>query len=90
VAEGTNQWAVQPFKIVKNEDGTKTYFLMSSDISRGIDIFTWTGPPNPNGSPPPAPAVAGKRASADRLEGTLPLGWIALLSLGGVLRRKRH
>lgn len=54
VPEGSNQWAVQPFKIVKNDDGTRTYYMMASDISRGIDIFTWTGPPNPNGTAPPA------------------------------------
>ncbi|MFN2525304.1 MAG: hypothetical protein ABR505_03435, partial [Actinomycetota bacterium] len=39
------QWVAQPFKIVKNKDGTLTYHLMASDIGRGIDIFTWTGPP---------------------------------------------
>jgi hypothetical protein len=89
VAEGTNQWAVQPFKIVKNEDGTKTYFLMSSDISRGIDIFTWTGPPNPNGSAPPAPAVVGKLEAFSPLEATLPVGLLALVSLGSLFARRR-
>ena len=58
VPEGTNQWAVQPFKIKKNADGTKTYHLVASDIARGIDVFTWTGPPNPIGSPPPTQAAA--------------------------------
>jgi hypothetical protein len=56
VPEGANQWAVQPFKTVKNDDGTKTYYLVASDISRGIDVFSWTGPPNPKGSPPPSAA----------------------------------
>jgi hypothetical protein len=59
VPEGANQWAAQPFKIVKNEDGTKTYHLVASDIARGIDIFSWTGPPNPIGTPPPAVVVVG-------------------------------
>lgn len=59
VPEGTNQWAVQPFKTVKNDDGTKTYFFVSSDIARGIDVFSWTGPPNPKGTPPPEAAVTG-------------------------------
>lgn len=58
VPEGANQWAVQPFKIKKNEDGTKTYHLVASDITRGIDIFSWTGPPNPIGSPPPTQVAA--------------------------------
>jgi hypothetical protein len=57
VPEGTNQWAVQPFKIVSNDDGSKTYFFAASDIARGIDVFSWTGPPNPKGTPPPAEAV---------------------------------
>lgn len=54
VPDGANQWAVQPFKTVTNEDGTKTYYLVASDIARGIDVFSWTGPPNPKGTPPPA------------------------------------
>lgn len=57
VPEGTNQWAVQPFKVVRNDDGTKTYHLVASDIARGIDVFSWTAPPNPNGTRPPAAAA---------------------------------
>jgi hypothetical protein len=48
-----NTWASQVFKTKKNDDGTVTYYFMSSDITRGIDIFSWTGPRNPNGTPPP-------------------------------------
>lgn len=47
-------WTSQVFKTVKNKDGTVTYYFMSSDISRGIDIFSWTGPRNPMGTPPPS------------------------------------
>lgn len=90
VPEGTNQWAVQPFKIVKNDDGTKTYFMMTSDISRGIDIFKWTGPPNPMGSPPPAPAALGREAPQTELEAALPIGFLTLLSLGGAFGRRRR
>jgi hypothetical protein len=50
VFPGAQTWASQPFKIKKNSDGTKTYYFMSSDIGRGIDIFSWTGPPNPIGT----------------------------------------
>ena len=46
-------WTSQVFKTVRNDDGTVTYYFMSSDITRGIDIFSWTGPRNPLGTPPP-------------------------------------
>lgn len=81
VPEGANQWAVQPFKIVKNDDGTKTYYLASSDIARGIDVFTWTGPPNPKGTPPPAPAVSTEERER-RSSAALPVGLIVLMLLG--------
>lgn len=50
-----NTWTSQVFKKVKNDDGSMTYYFMASDITRGIDIFSWTGPRNPIGTPPPAP-----------------------------------
>ena len=56
-----NTWTSQVFKKVKHKDGTVTYYFMSSDITRGIDIFSWTGPMNPMGSPPPAPAETRRR-----------------------------
>ena len=46
-------WTSQVFKTVRNDDGTVTYYFMSSDITRGIDVFSWTGPRNPLGTPPP-------------------------------------
>jgi hypothetical protein len=49
-----NTWAVEDFKITKNRDGTRTYFFVASDIQRGIDVFSWTGPTNKIGTPPPA------------------------------------
>lgn len=58
-----NTWTSEVFKIVKNDDGTKTYYFMSSDISRGIDIFSWTGPPNPTGTPPPTGREIKQRVS---------------------------
>jgi hypothetical protein len=39
----SNTWVAQPFLIQDNGDGTRTYFIMTSDIERGIDILTWTG-----------------------------------------------
>lgn len=57
VPQGPNAttWVSQVFKVTKNPDGTATYYFMSSDITRGIDIFSWTGPRNPLGTPPPTP-----------------------------------
>ena len=89
VPEGTNQWVVQPFKIVRNDDGTKTYYLATSDIARGIDVFTWTGPPNPNGTPPPAELLP----EQDQQEGstpTLSLGLVGFLVLGSLFSRRRN
>ncbi|MGH2723177.1 MAG: hypothetical protein ACRDI0_02745, partial [Actinomycetota bacterium] len=57
----TSSWVAQPFKIVDNEDGTRTYFLYSSDIQRGIDILSWTGPANTvrrGSGPPPRRSMA--------------------------------
>ncbi len=86
VPEGTNQWAVQPFKIVRNDDGTKTYYLVASDIARGIDVFTWTGPPNPNGSPPPA--EASPTPDEERATPPLSFGFIGALLLGSFVARR--
>ena len=47
-------WTSLVFKIKNNDDGTRTYYFISSDVSRGIDVFSWTGPANPMGTPPPA------------------------------------
>jgi hypothetical protein len=44
---GADTWTVSTFKVVDNPDGTKTYFFAASDIARGIDVFTYTGAPNP-------------------------------------------
>jgi hypothetical protein len=88
VPEGTQQWAVQPFKIVKNDDGTKTYYLVASDIGRGIDVFSWTGSPNKKGTPPPAeltPAARPERGASS----VLPLGMVAFLGAASVLSRRR-
>jgi hypothetical protein len=35
------------FRVQRNPDGTRTYFIMASDINRGIDVLSWTGPPGP-------------------------------------------
>ena len=78
VPQGTNQWAVQPFKIVRNEDGTKTYYLAASDIARGIDVFSWTGPPNPKGTAPPAELLPAKASGPGSMSG-VPLAVLVLM-----------
>lgn len=87
VPEGTNQWAVQPFKIVTNEDGTRTYFLAASDIARGIDVFSWTGPPNPKGSAPPAELLPAKASERGTMSG-VPLA-VLILMLVPIFRSRR-
>ena len=43
---GAQTWAAESFKIADNEDGTRTYSFLTSDIGRGIDVVQWTGEPN--------------------------------------------
>lgn len=43
---GAQTWTIEPFKITDNDDGTRTYFLMASDIGRGIDVVSFTAEPN--------------------------------------------
>jgi hypothetical protein len=56
VLPSTQVWTGAPFKIQDNGDGTKTYNLMTGDISRGIDIISYTAEPNPLGASPPTAA----------------------------------
>ncbi len=50
---GANTWASEVYKTVDNADGTRTYWFTSTSFSlgegsaRGIDVFSWTAPPNP-------------------------------------------
>ena len=41
----TNTWAAEHFKIRDNADGTRTYFIATNDIHRGVDVVSWTGRP---------------------------------------------
>ena len=88
VPQGPNAttWASQVFKKVDNEDGTRTYYFMASDITRGIDIFSWTGPTNPIGTPPPAPATA---ESPQRAGFALPALAILIVVTFAMRRRRR-
>jgi hypothetical protein len=53
-----NTWAAEDFKIVDNPDGTRTYFIATDDIHRGIDIVSWRGTPNPTGAQAPPASSA--------------------------------
>jgi hypothetical protein len=81
---GANTWTTEDFKIVDNPDGTRTYFFAASDIQRGIDVFSWTGPTNPIGSAPPAARTQTRALGA----GLLGLAALAL-PLAARLRRRR-
>ena len=66
---GANTWASEVFKVVDNKDGTNTYFFTSTSFAlgegtaRGIDVFSWTGPPNPISKAIAAPAGAAPPAN---------------------------
>ena len=42
-----NTWAAEDFKIRRNADGTRTYYIAVDDIHRGIDVVSWTGRAEP-------------------------------------------
>ncbi len=49
----TNTWAAEHFRIEDNADGTRTYFVATDDVHRGIDVVSWTGEPNRMGATAP-------------------------------------
>lgn len=80
-----NTWTAESFKSKQNDDGTRTYFIATDDIHRGIDIVSWTGQPNPVGTLPPAKQKS--RADVGLVGGSLVvLGGAALYRR----RRLRH
>jgi hypothetical protein len=81
-----NTWAVEDFKIVKNKDGTRTYFLAADDIHRGIDIVSWTGRPNPIGANPPQEDSSSTKTMNFGLLG----GAVLLLPLAAAFGRRRR
>ena len=53
-------WAAEVFKVVDNDDETRTYWFLSNDIARGMDVFKWTGPRGPAvGAIKPPPNTGG-------------------------------
>ena len=89
VFPGAETWAAEDFKIVDNGDGTRTYYFISTDIGRGIDVFSWTGPTHPIGAPLPKEGGAvSTRAVNAGLVGVAILG-IPLAARFGRRRRRR-
>ena len=87
-----NTWVSQVFKIKRHNNGDVTYWFMSSDITRGIDIFKWTGPSNPRGTPPPASTSTSdseRPKGESRSHGALTLGFLGAALLAPALRRRR-
>jgi hypothetical protein len=87
ILPGANTWAVEDFLIERNEDGTRTYNFVATDINRGIDVFSWTGEPNPNGSSPPAELT---RTSSTADLGLLGFGLVTLPIAALIGRRRRR
>jgi hypothetical protein len=80
-----NTWASNIFKIERNDDGTVTYYFLATDITRGIDVFKWTGPANPTGTPPPAEGQKEQRGFV----GTAGAAGFMLITPVMLLRRRR-
>ncbi len=87
ILPGANTWAVEDFLIEANGDGTKTYNFLATDIQRGVDVFSWTGAPNPIGSSPPAELT---RTSSNADLGLLGFGLVTLPIAGVIGRRRRR
>jgi hypothetical protein len=82
----SNTWTAEPFLIKNNGDGTKTYFIMTSDIERGIDVLSWTGPVHPLGS---RVSSGGGSSIAAGDAGLLLLGLLLLPAAARFGRRRR-
>ncbi|MGH2778869.1 MAG: hypothetical protein ACRDJB_09495, partial [Actinomycetota bacterium] len=82
---GADTWTAEDFKIVNNDDGTRTYYFMASDITRGIDIVSWTGPTNRGGERAPERTSDSGNARLLLVGATL----LPVAALFGRRRRKR-
>ena len=75
----------EDFKIRDNADGTRTYFIATNDIHRGIDIVSWTADPNPMGATPPPAGSTTQVMNA----GLLGLSAAAMLAAAAYRRRRQ-
>lgn len=84
-----NTWVAEDFRIKDHGDGTRTYFIMTSDIQRGIDIVKWRGPTNKRGER--APEVLGAQAAATtRGNAGLIVAALTLLPLAAAFGKRRR
>jgi hypothetical protein len=87
-------WTSLVFKTKKHANGKRTYWIMASDISRGIDIMKWTGRPNKMGANPPggAPAapVSDRVPDESAPDRAWAIGFLAAAFLGPLARRRRR
>lgn len=87
---GANTWTAEHFKVVSNGDGTRTYFIMASDIQRGIDVYTFRHTPNPIGSAAPGtitnclPTVAAGGIGTANLAAGGATAWLLLFALAAL------
>ncbi len=89
VLPNANTWAVEPFKIRNNNNGTRTYFFLADDIQRGVDVFTWTAPKNPLGAAPPANLQSASSGPVGADLGLIALAAI-LLPVAALIGRRRR
>ena len=91
-----NTWVSLVFHVKKRANGRRTYYFMTSDITRGIDIMSWTGPPNKMGTPPPDPGtspLSAKESSGSedsKPQRAIAIGFLAAAFLAPAARRRRH
>lgn len=90
VLPNANTWAVDVFHSTKTLDGNRTYWFIATDINRGIDIFTWNGPPNPMGTKAPASLSPGGATTAGMLDATGLLLASAAAVCFATKRRRRY
>ncbi|MDQ3986187.1 MAG: hypothetical protein M3280_06770 [Actinomycetota bacterium] len=84
-----NTWTVEDFKIKEHKNGERTYFLMTSDIQRGIDIVKWRGPTNKKGER--GDTVMGREARATSRGNTgLLVTALTVLPAAAILGRRRR
>jgi hypothetical protein len=87
IGVNANTWTADVFK-TEREGDTVTYFFMASDIQRGIDIFSWTGPAGPQiGS---ISAASSGVSAADVGLGAVGLVLLPAAALFGRRRRLRR
>lgn len=89
VLPNANTWAVEPFKIRNNNNGTRTYFFLADDIQRGVDVFTWTARKNPLGAAPPANLQSASSGPVGADLGLIALAAI-LLPVAALIGRRRR